>query len=229
MVAVVAVVAIALAAIVAVVALGSDDAPAPIATDEIVQAIDDLEALVADARAADEAEGNSLSAGLETCPLGDLDDVWNLASDDLEIAGSGSRPVAQALRFLDDEDEPTSFQCFGGGDEQSARIAGVLVGRASDGSHRRYLRRTLSFADVEFGEEFDHRGGTVLPYCVDGGDSGAFSFCAADWVTDDVQFGVFVSVGENDLGLVEDLLVASLDHLAEQLLANAGEVELLDE
>ncbi|MFN6121094.1 MAG: hypothetical protein ACK5CE_15870, partial [Actinomycetes bacterium] len=91
MVAVVAVVAIALAAIVAVVALGGDDAPAPIATDEIVQAIDDLEALVADARAADEAEGDCLSAGRETCPLGERDGVWDGASGELEIAGSGGR------------------------------------------------------------------------------------------------------------------------------------------
>jgi hypothetical protein len=217
-------------AAVAVVVAGGDDEPTPIAVEEMLDAIEDLEALVADERAADQADGNSFSAGLDTCPLGDLDEVWAFAAEGVEIAEPDGRQIASALAFLDDEDdEPTSFQCFGGGDEQSPRIAGVLVGRAADGSHRRSVRRTLSFADVEFGEESDHRGGTIVPYCVDPDDGGGFSFCAADWVTDDVQVGVFVSVGEDDLGLVEDLLVASLDHLAEQLLANAGEVELLDE
>lgn len=54
-----------------------------------------------------------------------------------------------------------------------------------------------------------------------------FSFCAADWVTDDVQIGVYLA--RDDAAVVEELLVASLDHLVEQLLVNARDVEIVEE
>lgn len=225
---VVAVVAIALAVIVAVVAFGGDDAPAPVATDEALAAIEALEALVADERAEADADERTLGVDLDPCPLGELDEVFAFAPEGLATpTGEGTRTAA--ITSTGDEDEPTSFQCFLDLDDESGGIGGTLVGRASDGSHRAYLRRTLSFADVDFGEERKHRGGEIVTYCVESetSDSGSFSFCAADWVTEEVQFGVYLSVDQDDLPLVGDLLEASLDHLAEQLLDNAGDVGIV--
>lgn len=212
----------------AVVVLGGDDGPAPIATDEIVDAIGELERVVADERAAADRDGDSMFVGLEPCPLGEVDELWAFAPEGLDLAAPDDPSTAIAITIFEaGADQPTMFQCSAGAGESGALMVGSLVARASDSSHRTYVRRTLSNGDVEFGETFEHRGGEIVPYCFEADADALFSFCAADWVTDDVQIGVYVA--RDDAAVVEQLLVASLDHLVEQLLVNARDVEIVEE
>lgn len=229
--------AVVVAAVVVAVVLSGDDGPAAIDTAPIVEVLDDVDAALDDDRdtAADSDQG--MYVELSTCPSVDLDDAWNLAPEGIEPIEDPQDPVAFASTVTDDADEPILLQCSQAtevGDGESAgdgRISGTVVGHASERSHRSYVSSSFDGFDIDFGDTTEHRGGEIVTYCVaperDLADDFA-PFCEADWVNEEVQIGVYVTVDPDDLPLVQEWLVASLDVIVDGVIASGGEIERAD-
>jgi hypothetical protein len=220
---------------VGVVVLTGDDEPARLDTADAVRAIDDLDDQLADDREAARAASTGFVVSLATCPFGDLADLREPATGDPGELDTDGDPTQFAGTFEDDDSEPIVYQCVDdvaldeGDPGSSRRFVAVLVGRASTKTgHRRYVRSTTDGFSVDFGDDEDHRGGQIITYCAtprDDTNDDLASFCEADWVNDDVQVGVFATVGEEQLPNLRDWLVSVLDDVVAGVIANDGELE----
>ena len=132
------------------------------------------------------------SAPQDSCLVADMDALLSSAPDGLDQSQVSDAAVdAQIASALDDGD-PSLFQCLRANDDQSA-MYGVFIAGAPPADFKSYAKRSSGATSIEFAADDGTavRGGTLHAYC--GTDNGAVTFCETDWVSDDLQVGVFAN------------------------------------
>jgi len=152
------------------------------------------------------------SAPQDSCLFADMDALLTSAPAGLDQSQvSGVAVDAQIASALDDGD-PSLFQCLRANDDQSS-MYGVFIAAAPPADFKSYAKRSSGATSVQFADDDGTplRGGTLHAYC--GSDNGAVTFCESDWVSDDLQVGVFANFDGVTAADTTTWLTANLDVL----------------
>lgn len=141
------------------------------------------------------------------CPVADFDTLLASAPSGLD-ASTLSGSVFNSIRRPEDAGDPVFVVC-GDASDDSVNQIGVIVGQPTPDDFEAYVKRSSGSDDVTFEDTIDFRGGTLHPYCVN--DSGTVAFCETDWLTDDIQIGLFVGFDGVTADDATTLLDATID------------------
>ena len=122
------------------------------------------------------------------CAVADFDTLRAGAPGGLD-ASTLSGTVFASISRPEDEGDPAFAVCVDGSDDNANQI-GVLVGEAVPDDFEAYVKRSAQADDVTFEDPIAFRGGTLHPYC--GTNDNGTTFCETDWLTDDLQVGMFL-------------------------------------
>ena len=111
----------------------------------------------------------------------------------------------------DDGDPP--FALCVSASEDNANQYGVLVGQEPPDDFEAYVKRSAQTDDVTFDEPVEFRGGALHAYC--GTSNGGNPFCETDWVSGDLQVGIFAAFD----GVTSDDTNAALTAAIDEILA----------
>jgi hypothetical protein len=172
---------------------------------------------------ADDAEfDDGGNAELRRCPFGEQEDLNERVAGTLDLADDvidGEAYQYMSERF---DDFPESLWCVSSADLTTDATDNIIY-TASElprDDYDRFLEDSFPEANVEVGDEQDHKGGTIYPYCFEPDDESlALPGCGADWVHEDadIAIGLNYTTDEGDADAAVDALEELLPDLVEAL------------
>ena len=115
-----------------------------------------------------------------------------------------------------DQGDPSLAQCLQSNSDNTVRF-GVFVGDPAPDDFEAYVKRSSGVPDATFDDPVAFRGGTLHAYCGKD-DSGTVTFCETDWLSDDIQLGLFAGFD----GITTDDTTAWLQANIDALLASVA-------
>ena len=112
--------------------------------------------------------------------------------------------------------------------EDNVNQYGVLVGQEPPDDFEAYVKRSAQTEAVNFDDPVDLRGGVLHGYC--GTSDGGNPFCETDWVSDDLQVGIFAAFDGVTSADTNAVLTAAIDehpgrhHRGRRQQGDAGEL-----
>lgn len=149
------------------------------------------------------------SAEQDSCLVADFATLQAGLPQGLDPSTLSGSPF-NSLTRPDDEGDPAFMVCADASDDSTNQL-GVLVGQVAPPDFEAYVKRSSQTDDVTFEDVVAFRGGELHPYC--GTSASGTAFCESDWLTDDLQVGVFLAFDGVTSADTTALLSANIDSI----------------
>jgi hypothetical protein len=156
------------------------------------------------------------TAEQDSCAIADLPALLTTAPSGLDQSAVADGQVDSVIASAADQGDPSLAQCLQSNSDNTVRF-GVFVGDPAPADFEAYVKRSSGVPDATFDDPVAFRGGTLHAYCGKD-DSGAVAFCETDWLSDDIQLGLFAGFD----GITTDDTTAWLEANIDALLASVA-------